>query len=599
MPGGSPLQRIAAEPARAIALGRSPSIARRLWTATLVGAPALLIGALAWPMLFTGDGFNGDWLLHLKLIWSQSQAIRANHHPSLFLNYSHSVLYPQYAFYGATVYAFAGSVSLALGDAPIETYVLTYLLGFASAYGGWYWMGRMAGLDRLRAQAPGLLFVTSAYYITLIYARGDWAEFLAVSLMPFLIASGLSVLRADRLHPWPALALVLSSVLFFGGHSLTILWGSTITAVAGALVLACVPEVRRWLTWRGVARLLALVGPAVLIDAWFLLPAIAYQAHTRIGSGYLAAKQTLEAFMVVVSASHLFTVERVGFHGLGRAFVLTLPVLAIAWISIGMAILLRGEPSRAWSRTLLICIGLTISITVLMTHAGLILALPRPYRMLQFSYRLESYVSMGISAAVLVILVLAKRAVHRYQRLSWALVPVLIVSVVGAIHQTGAYPSHGGSRVAAVSPALKPGPREEGLTDYTDARLRELVIPGRPAEVDFPAASLHEDRASQVVHLQPGQAFYSNIASGPEFVHVTGASIIGIDPEGNDILQVSPDAKEQAQGHGGEVVSVSPATGLPVLLGRILTLCGAIFLAGELAVLAARRLHLRGSRHPG
>ena len=57
-----------------------------------------------------------------------------------------------------------------------------------SAYGGFYWLGRLAGLGRFVAQVPALIFVTSAYYVTLIYGRGDWPEFVAVSSMPLLVA---------------------------------------------------------------------------------------------------------------------------------------------------------------------------------------------------------------------------------------------------------------------------------------------------------------------------------------------------------------------------------------------------------------------------
>ncbi len=56
-------------------------------------------------------------------LWQQSLAIRADHVPSLFLNYPYGVFYPHFAFYGGTLYALAGTLSLALGNAPIETYV--------------------------------------------------------------------------------------------------------------------------------------------------------------------------------------------------------------------------------------------------------------------------------------------------------------------------------------------------------------------------------------------------------------------------------------------------------------------------------------------
>lgn len=107
---------------------------RRSWSASAhvaltVGAPLLLLGALAWPLLFSDATFNDDWLNHLWYIWHQSLTIRANHLPSLFLSYSHGIFYPLYAFYGGTIYALTGALSLALGNAPLETYVLRICSG--------------------------------------------------------------------------------------------------------------------------------------------------------------------------------------------------------------------------------------------------------------------------------------------------------------------------------------------------------------------------------------------------------------------------------------------------------------------------------------
>ena len=212
--------------------------------ATLLGGPALLIGVLAWPMLFAQSVFNEDWINHLWFIWHQSLTIRADHLPSLFLDYSHAVFYPQFAFYGGTLYALAGTLSLALGDAPLQAYILTYLLAFAAVYGGWYWMARMAGLGRWWAHAPGLVFVTSAYYLTNIYARGDWPEIMGVSSIPLMMAGGLSVLRAERLCLGPATALTAAAIVFFGSHNITMLWASSILIVAALAIVVCVPRAR-------------------------------------------------------------------------------------------------------------------------------------------------------------------------------------------------------------------------------------------------------------------------------------------------------------------------------------------------------------------
>jgi hypothetical protein len=576
---------------------RPSAIGPLLVPVALVGAPALLIGVLAWPILFSDSIFNGDWINHLWYLWHQSLTIRANHWPSLFLNYSRAVFYPYYAFNGGTVYALVGTVSLLVGDAPLDTYIATYLLAFGAAYGGWYWMGRMAGLGAWRAHAPGLVFITSAYYLTLTYARGDWAELLGVSAIPLVMAAGLSVLRAERLRLWPALALAGSATCFFGSHNITALWGSTILTLAALAIVICVPRARREITRSGAIRVAAVAIPALLVNAWFLLPAFAYKSQTLIGSEYANARRLLLLTMPLVSSGHLFTLSRASATR-GDAFALSLPILVLAWVLAGVAIHLWTARGSPWTRALLAVCAVTVLVGVAMTHSGLILALPRLYTEVQFSYRLESYVLLGISGAVLAVLVLAQGGSARMRALRWTLVPVLAVSVVGAVQQTDAYPQ-GPERASALGTYLTPPVTVEGLSDYLDVDLPHLVdARGRPASIDFPPAAVHDDRVSTVVHLRPGRLYYTNIDGGPNLVHVTGAKIVGIDQEGNDVVRVEPATAlertaQTAGGRGGprwsETITLGAADSLPVVLGRLLTIAGVLALAAELGLIAIRR----------
>jgi hypothetical protein len=574
-------------------------------TALLVAAPALLIGVLSWPMLFTSGVPGEDWATHLWDMWNQSLALRTNHLPSLFIDYSHSVFYPEYAFYGGTLYAVVGTLSLLLGDAPIGAYVASYLMAFAAAYGGWHWMARMAGLGRWRAHVPGLVFITSAYYLTLIYARGDWPEFVGVSMIPLLIASGLSVLCTERLQIWPALALAASGILFFGSHNLTLVWGSTALALTGAAVVVWVPEARRWLTPRRVLRVAGLLIPALLVSAWFLLPAIAYQAHTEIGSRYLHWRLVLKAAMYMVSAHNLFTISRASFKP-GADFALSLPILAMVWSLASICVFgwrrsLRGP----WAKVLLICAAMMVLAIVVMTHAAIILALGQPYAMLQYSYRLESYVLLDVSGTVLAALALAQQSSPRMRWWAWTVAPVLIVALVGAIQQTDAR-TRGGNRDQMLVPGSGPGPRERGFLDYIDADLPVLQNPqGRWPEVDFSVAGARTEHVSAVVHLPPRSFIDSNVGGGPELIHVAGAKIVGTSPDGNDVLELGAGASSAraASGGGGastptEVITLTPAGGLPVLLGRLISLAAAIVLVAELAALAVRGTRARRRHCP-
>jgi hypothetical protein len=424
-------------------------------------------------------------------------------------------------------------------------------------------------------------------------------------MIPLMVAAGLSVLGAARLPS--ALALAGSSAVFFGSHNITVLWGSTILALTTFAIVVCVPRAREQITRAGTMRVAGLVVPALLVNAWFLLPAIAYQSQTVIGDGSTNARELLQTTMPLVSASHLFTLSRASASA-GAAFALSLPILAIAWVLLGMALVLPRAAHSTWMRVLLVLVSLAVLIGVLMTHIGLLLALPRLYIELQFSYRLETYLLLALSGAMLAVLVLAKAPTRRMRLWMWALPAVLLVSAIGAAQQVAAYPQ-ADQRASALSTYLKPPPTIEGLTDYLDIDLPRLADPnGQPPRVEFPARALRGDAVSEIVHLHPGQLVYSNLAGGPDLVHITGAKIVGIESEGNDVLEIGPVptaaptgpvptiAPTARQGRRAPVqsIAVSPAESLPIVLGRLISLIAIAVLAIELVLLARHRTRVGG-----
>jgi hypothetical protein len=557
-----------------------------------IAVPLLLVGVVAWPLLFSNATFNEDWLNHLWYIWHQSLTIQANHLPSFFINYSHGVFYPVYAFYGGTLYSLAGALSLALGDAPMQAYLLTYLLGFFAAYAGWYWLARMFGLGRWLAHTPAIVFVTSGYYLMMVYGIGDWPEFLAISAMPLMIAASLAIIRADRLRLGATLALMASTIIFFGSHLLTTIWGTTLLVVAGVMLLACVPAARRRMHWRSLLRLALVIIPAALVNAWFLVPTAAYQSKTVVASSYLNFVRLMKQDMFLVSVPNLFTLSHSRVPG--TIVTTALPVLAMVWVLAGLGIALRARRRGTWMRVLLVLSAATTALLIMMTHSELILGLPRVYSTLQFSFRLESYVLLAIAGAVLAVLVLS-RGDGRLSRLwTWLIVPILAVSVISAIQQT-AGSLHRRDRELALSSYMTPTFEREGLVNYVDNRLR--LFKTHLPHLTFPPESVHNDRSAILVQATPGQLVDSNLRSPPEFVHVSGAKIVGVDLEANDVLEigagagVTPHARV-GSGHAPLPVAritVSSADSLPILAGRLLTLLALAVLAFEILLLATPR----------
>lgn len=603
-PGGGGLDDAGTDGGR---LGASVSRAqrKRLTRSAAIALPAIVvIMFLAWPMLFTSSGMGEDWVSHLWYIWRQSLTIASDHHPSLFLNYSESAFYPLYAFYGGTIYALAGTLTLLLGNAPVTAYVLTYIIGFAAAYGGWYWLGRMSGLGRWVAHVPGLLFISSGYYLTLVYSRGDWPEFIGVSSIPLVVASGLSVLRARRLQILPAFALAGSTLVFFGSHSVTMLWGLTMLTLLALAIAVAVPGARKSVTRDGVIRVAAVAVPAALVNAWYLLPAVAYVSRTSVANVYDYAGE-LHAFSFLVSADSLFTPWRTAEILNTPDFVYSLPVFAIAWVLMGIAISLRHKGDTAWRRVLWIVSGVSVLFAVLMTHPDLILDLPHPYTLVQFGFRLESYVLLGVSAAVLAILVLARSWPGRWRLWSWTAIVVLLAAAAGAVQQVDGYPSGTNRPPMAVTadryvvfqPSGLPPVTAAGLgcrtgigCGYDDNSLPLVVSEGFP-QINFPISAIRGDRVTLPVDQPVGTLVTTNLAGAPYFVNVTGAHAIGRDADGHIVLRVTA-----ARGHAGAQISLSPSDRFPLVLGRAITLLALAFLALASVAVLARRLRMRLTR---
>ncbi len=577
---------------------------RQLARSGAVALPAVaVIVFLTWPMLFTSAGMGGDWVTHLWYIWRQSLTIARDHQPSLFLNFSGAVFYPLYAFYGGTIYALAGTLTL-LSD-PVTAYVLTYMIGFAAAYGGWSWLGRMAGLGRWAAQVPGLLYISSGCYLTNIYARGDWPEFIGVSTIPLLVASGLSVLRANRLEIMPALALAGSSLVFFGSHNITILWGLTMLALLGVAITVAVPAARTSITRAGVIRVAVVAVPAALVNAWYLLPAVAYVSRTSVASVYPYA-QELHYFSYVVSAGNLFTPWRTTEVLRTTDYVYALPVATVAWVLVGIAMSLMRRSDATWRRILWLVSGLSVGFAVVMTHPGLILDLPRPYTRLQFGFRLEIYVVLGLSAAVLAILVLARSWPRRWRLGSWAATAIVLVAAgVGAVQQVNGYPTGTDyatrsivpDRNVVFAPNAEPPITAVGLECRTgigcgyDDNSLPVAVTGGAAVIDFPSSAIRNDRVTVPVDQPVGAVVGTNLAGAPYFVNVTGARVIGRDPFDHIVLLVTA-----AKDHSGQRISLSPANSVPVVLGRAITLLALAFLALLSVAGLVRRLRMRSTR---
>jgi hypothetical protein len=573
-----------------------------------VAIATLAVLLIASPLLFTSDGFAPDFTNGIWFAGYQEHAIAAHLHPTLFLQtQQNGVFYPLFAFYGGTLFALTGALAVVLGGSTILAFEAVTLAAIAAAYGGLFWLARQLGVKGLLAHAPAIVFVTSAYYVTNLYGRGAWAEFMAVSALPLLLAASLRLVRG-RWRAGPVACLVAASVVFSGSHNITLLWGSTVAVVALA-VYWLLSGGSRELPWRRMLAVAGLIALGVGLNGWFLLPDLRYGYDTMISAEPSSYGFTgfFNTFGVIFDP--LRTVPR---ESTTPALYVQAPVLALIWGLLAAPLAWRYRRLRAGVATALIVLG---GLLVVIMSSGAYELLPSLFQQIQFAYRLQTYVTLASAGLVLVgALALTRRAqsdrATRSDRplalglglaiafgvglSAWQLwVPNTRISGEGfssysnradALRDTTLLcRPPGRCSGAAGGPTLLPRSMYWPNNYYDD---RSLPVIATTAEFTFDPTAVDDNRLGGLVSLPAGvQPFATNIAGGPYLVHVGGGvRVVGRTHEGHLVLERAESGSQPVP------VELRAQLSAPVVLGRIITgLSAALLLALALTAAVRRR----------
>ncbi len=588
-----------------------------------VSTPALIDLAIATvavlliasPLLFTSDGFAPDFTNAIWLAAYQEHAIAAHLHPTLFLQTQLAVtrpngaiggglFYPIFAFYGGTLFALTGALAALLGGSTILAFEAVTLAAIAAAYGGLFWLARQLGVKGVLAHAPAIVFVTSAYYVSNLYGRGDWEEFIAVSALVLLLAASLRVVRG-RLNVGPVVCLVVASVVLSGSHNITLLWGSTLAVVA--LVVYWLASGRsRELPWRRMLAVAGLIALGFGLNGWFLLPDLSYAHDTVISGESVGWSQAgnFNTFGVIFDPLRTVPIE-----SWLPALYIQVPVLALVWGLLAAPLSWRYPRLRAGVATALIVLACLLAL--IMSSAAWSL-LPILFQRAQFTYRLQTYVTLACAGLVLVgALALTRRAQSgRATRLDRALALGLGLVVAFSVAlcawqlwvpNTHVHELHFSSlanraEVLRAPPTVLPQ-SWNAANDYGDL---SLPVVATTAGVTFDPNQVADDRLAGPVSVPAGlQPFATNIAGGPYLVHVGGGvrvvgrtASVGQIEEGYLVLQRTTDGSQPVP------VELRPRLSAPVVLGRITTAVSAVLLLALAGSAAVRRRRRRSAAHP-
>ncbi len=530
------------------------------------------------PLLASVSRVPPDLTNHLWTVRVEAQAISRHLAPTYYMNASAvGVYYPLFVFYGGTLYAAVGALVALLGHAQLAYFGSTGLAVMA-AYGGWLWLSRQLGVRSWYAHAPALTYVGSAYYVTNLYGRGAWPEFIATSIIPLLAASAWRVVTSARIEPIPAMLLVASSVFFAGSHNITLVLGSLVLIVA---ILLLSLAVGRGLLPRGIRRLLQAAGLVLLgvaVDAWFLLPDLAHAAQTQI-SAQSAVLPWAETGFFNTPGVLFNPLRAVPSQSTTPALYVQAPDWFLLWVLVAGAATWSRAPRRL-RRIGLALVSLLAILLALIMIEPLWDAMPRLVQSVQFPYRLNSYVALCASGLVLAALA-AVDHIHDAARklLGAALAAAMAISLSLCVWQLWEPPVdpvfYSSLLNAYTSVHVNPGTWSAAGDDYADSSQR--VIPTAPsANLTIDPAAINAARVTLSVTPPAGTApFATNIAGGPYAVRVSGGVVrVGRTSTGFAVL------RRRSAGAGPVTVSLAPAGGA-LTVGKIVSLAA---LTGILAM---------------
>jgi hypothetical protein len=547
--------------------------------AVTLGFALLVYAALLAPMVTAGCGLSSDWSTHLYYVCRQQASLRELLHPSHFLhNETYGAFYPYFAFYGGTLYAWVAVLALAVG--PTNAFLMSWAAGMAIAYSGWTWLSRLLGVRGACAYLPGVIAITSSYYLSDAYGRGFWGEFMATSAIPMVVASVAALVRepdAPTAMPSPKrarrlrtrLALFASVVLLTGSHSLTLLWGTTFVAGLTAIGLVAMPPATRWPALRNLCSAIPWAALGVGLNAWFLAPLAAWGRATHIASysphGMGSNGQELTSWRVVFDPGRSDP-STAGYQ---------LSIYALAWALLAALALWRGATLRERFGALAVWTAFGAVLSLIMTGGGRLLwaCLPRLYRSIQFEYRLHTYATCCVVLLVILglrgsasssrrnlwraglgLAVVAQSALAMKQlRQPWCVLTLESILEAGASLPPGVGQAMDYRFMASTSGAFPNAP----------------VLSAPPVELKLDVSAIHRDRASIEVAAPVPDRLLTNISWSP-LMDVTGdLAIAGRTAEGLTVLRYVgvPGAPAHAV--------ASPALPAPVRLGALLSMASA------------------------
>jgi hypothetical protein len=383
----------------------------------LIGLAAVLFPALA--LYPQGDGFYLDWHNHVWLVGYFGEYFHQHGHMPAALTAPECAGMPQPVFYGYFFYPILGLLSARLH--PDIAVRLAALLLFAAQYVCTRQTCRRLGAGEGLAASIACLVVWATYPLTNLYNRSALTEFFAVGLLTCAVCSWFDLLIASsRASLWRrSLRFGLLFTLAAGTHPITALFSLPLLAIL-ATALPSWPA-RQEAGRPGLRLRFVALAVAGLLSAAALSP-------------WLYAVRSLSGQLFIDGyARHVNEMSADIDHWLTRLFPLPFDRRALqrhpadvstpyldAQINLPLLVLgvgllwyfLRSLPARRLRAAAIAAVPIlyTVAFLYLSLRPEAFRHLPEAFLIVQFLYRLVSYVNFGLLLVPLFLLLYAARS---------------------------------------------------------------------------------------------------------------------------------------------------------------------------------------------
>lgn len=390
--------------------------------------------------------FFSDWNNHLWVIEYFGQSLKHGHVP-VMINTNQLVGMPNELFYAGKFYVLSGLVSALIGSAiTIRILILlVFLLQFFQVYRA----GVFAGSDRKIALGVACVVTWAIYPLTNLYNRSALTEFFAVAFLTCCAASFLCVVLKGKkqVSRYDRVGVGLFFVAAAVTHPLTALFGGVFLFVLGATAVCFGQK-------EGRLQLLAFFLITALLS-FFVLSPWAYLLHQFVNKVPISAHaDTMFSFrskwFLPGSTDHIFTrlsflpldlrsiqqgVQNVACPYMDAQITMPLILLIGAFLYVGRREKMAGfnlsidEQAMIWSSAGMLMVAFVVSVCPAVSgwFGGF-------FDILQFPYRLVSYVNLS---ALVILIILAGRVnravVHSQQVINVCLAFCIALSLSGLI----------------------------------------------------------------------------------------------------------------------------------------------------------------------